>query len=284
MNKETKNYDFPFTNALVFASVMQDEDICRDLLERIIPERPIKDLRRHETESTLIQNVDSKFVRLDVLFADDDQWVDIELQNLNEGNLPQRCRYNHSMVTVEAFESGRPYEEIPQSIVIFICRFDYFELGKFRYDFISYDVENSLPFDDGQYTIILNTTADTTDLPDSLRNLFDYINTMNVAEEDPGITKLDEAVQLLNIGEARREIMLWEHEIANKEYRARKEGKAEGLIEGKAEGRAEGELQAKRDIAYKLLQEGLTFDKVSAFNGLSEIELNTILESKQNSL
>ena len=161
-----------------------------------------------------------------------------------------------------------------------------------EYDFISYDVENSLPFDDGQYTIILNTTADTADLPENLRNLFDYINTMNVAEADPGITKLDEAVQLLNVGEARREIMLWEHEIANKEYRARKEGKAEGLIEGKAEGliegkvegRAEGELQAKRDIAYKLLQEGLTFDKVSAFTGLSEIELNTILESKQNSL
>ena len=204
------------------------------------------------------------------------------------------------MVTAEAFESGKPYEEIPQSIVIFICRFDYFELGKFRYDFISYDVENSLPFDDGQYTIILNTTADTADLPENLRNLFDYINTMNVAEADPGITKLDEAVQLLNVGEARREIMLWEHEIANKEYRARKEGKAEGLIEGKAEGliegkaegliegkvegRAEGEMQAKRNIASKLLQEGISADKVADITGLSEAELNSISAPLQDAL
>ena len=196
------------------------------------------------------------------------------------------------MVTAEAFESGKPYEEIPQSIVIFICRFDYFELGKFRYDFISYDVENSLPFDDGQYTIILNTTADTADLPENLRNLFDYINTMNVAEADPGITKLDEAVQLLNVGEARREIMLWEHEIANKEYRARKEGraeglaegKAEGLIEGKVEGRAEGEMQAKRNIASKLLQEGISADKVADITGLSEAELNSISAPLQDAL
>ena len=272
-----RNHDYPFTNALVFSIVMRNEELCRDILERIMPERQIKKLRLHGTETSLIQSVDSKSVRMDVLFEGGDQWVNIEMQNVNEGNLPKRCRYNQSMITLESMDKGKPYAQLPDSIVIFLCQFDFFGYGNAIYRFVSFDAEKNLPLGDGAFTIVVNSTADTTHLPNSLRNLLDYMNTMQVPIEDPGIAALDRAVHLCNMGEARREIMFWEQELADKQAISREEGLAEGHAIGLAEGRAE----ANRATAKKLLLRGMPPKDVAEIVNLSMDELAALSDSNE---
>ena len=121
-------------------------------------------------------------------------------------------------------------------------------------------------------------------LSDQLRNLFDYLNDMTVAEDDPGIAALDDAVQMCNNGEARLEIMLWEHELQNKWARGREEGFAEGLAEGEAkgkaeglaEGKAEGFAEATKSVAKKLFLKGMSREEVAKITGLSLEELTNL--------
>ena len=65
----------------MFAIVMRDEELCTGLLQRIIPERKISQIRFSdsplvnvkylETEKTLIPDANAKSVWLDVLFEDE---------------------------------------------------------------------------------------------------------------------------------------------------------------------------------------------------------------------
>ena len=87
-------YRYPFTNHIVFALVMQDPKLCLGLLQKIFPDREIKEVRLHErdieTEATLMAGVEAHEVRLDVLFKDEDVWYDIEMQTENEKDIVER--------------------------------------------------------------------------------------------------------------------------------------------------------------------------------------------------
>lgn len=74
-------------NPVMFSAVMQDEEIFRGLLARILPDREIRSLRFRDntpedfikesevflqTEHSVIINPYAKSVRFDVLFAEED--------------------------------------------------------------------------------------------------------------------------------------------------------------------------------------------------------------------
>ena len=59
---------YPITNPLVFAIVMKDAELCRELIERILPGRKISKIRfpeppSSETEKTIIPGLYAKSVR-----------------------------------------------------------------------------------------------------------------------------------------------------------------------------------------------------------------------------
>ena len=80
------------TNAYLFAAALQDEEICRNVLE-IALNRKITAVRSH-AEHTLFLDSDFKSVRFDV-YALDAEAVsyDVEMQNDFGRDLPRRCRY-----------------------------------------------------------------------------------------------------------------------------------------------------------------------------------------------
>ena len=51
---------------------------------------------------------------------------------------------------------------------------------------------------------------------------------------------------------------------------------AQGRAEGKAEGRDEGKAEASRDIALRLLMNGIPLEQVAMFTGLSEEEVRDL--------
>ena len=71
--------------------------------------------------------------------------------------------------------------------------------------------------------------------------------------------------------------------IGAKEWaeRAKREGIAEGEAKGKAEGIAEGEAKATKDVALRLLREGLSIDVIAAATNLSISEIEA-LKQKNN--
>ena len=160
---DTSHKNYKLNHPLMFAIVMQDEDLCRELLNRILPERKVKDVRfpgehdpktlYHEIEKALIAGLDAKSIRLDVLFEDDSSRFDIELQMENTYELPKRSRYYHAVMAVDDLKKGSRYNTLKPCYVIFICPFDLMGCGEPVYRFQMLDQRNHLPLGDEQYTI-----------------------------------------------------------------------------------------------------------------------------------
>lgn len=232
---------YPLSNDIVFGLVMQDVDICRELIERILPGQKIRQLRlcngsNIEIQKTIITGVFEKGVRLDVLFEGDHIWYDIDMQRGMDTALPKRGRYYASAMDIDEMAKGAPYEKLRASYVIFICTFDYYGQEKAVYRFENYDVRNNLPYGDESYKIIVNTVCPLEKVPDELRTFFAYVNKSEVAKDDEFIKKVDKQVRKYNTEEWRRQIMTLEEKIKDEARKAREDGLAEGLKKGQAKG------------------------------------------------
>ena len=65
---------YKFSNKLMFALVMQDEEICAEFIQRLFPGKKVKSITfpndiKITPEKTIVTGVLSKSVRLDVLFT-----------------------------------------------------------------------------------------------------------------------------------------------------------------------------------------------------------------------
>lgn len=164
-NKETIKY--PFSNHIIFAMVMDDPDLCKELIQRIFPDRKVKKIiiKEHPaaivkqpsviTEATLLTGPDTKSIRLDVLFEDGTAWWDVEMQTVLEEELPKRGRYYASVTDTKILGIGDEYKNLKPSFIIFLCRFDYYKKGEPIYSFQRYDPDLGLPFGDESYIIML---------------------------------------------------------------------------------------------------------------------------------
>ena len=79
---------------------------------------------------------------MDIYVEDDEKALyNLEMQNSNEGDLPRRSRYYQSLMDLAMAERGMEYDQLGESFVVFLCRFDPFCKGLYRYTFRSTCVE-----------------------------------------------------------------------------------------------------------------------------------------------
>ena len=265
-------YRYPFTNEIVFSLVMQNPRFCRGILQLIFPERSIREVKLHdlkiEAEKSVIVGIESKKIRLDVLFEGDNEWYDIEMQVRNEKNIPKRSRYSHGIMDVYQLDPGQDYNELKTGYVIFLCCFDPFDRGDAVYNFQMLDREKDLSLGDEQYTILLNSKADRSATPEPLQALFRYMNESIVSGDDALLHQIDASVQSWNTGEGVNVIMTLEQEILIKEAKAREEG----LKEGYDKGRNEARLQ----MAKMLKDDGLSVEAITRYTGLTEEKIKEL--------
>lgn len=125
------------TNAYLFAAALQDEEICRNLLE-IVLNKEISHVKAH-AEHTLFLDSDFKSVRFDVYASDEDEVsYDVEMQNDDARNLPKCSRYYQGEMDVTSLKPGEDYNQLKPSYIIFICSFDPFGEGRYQYVFEEY--------------------------------------------------------------------------------------------------------------------------------------------------
>ena len=141
MNLEKKHRtaweSLSISNDFLFGKIMQDADLCRELLQIILPKLDIDRVVYPELQKSIRPDADAKSVRLDVYVKDDKRTVyNIEMQATNVPGLPRRSRYYQSMIDLQLLDSGDElYTKLNRSYIIFICTFDMFHQGRHIYTF-----------------------------------------------------------------------------------------------------------------------------------------------------
>ena len=274
-------HQYPFTNDYMFATIMNNPDHCKELLKRILPERKIKNIKvlsepflnnyeRVDTQHTIIIDVISKGVTLDVIFEDEDSVYNIEMQCIKEPELFLRSRYYSSQLDMEQISKGENYSKLKDTYVIFLCTFDPFKEGKSIYTFESYDINHQLKLHDGRYILYVNPTSVENGISKELTNLFEYMLYNQVDDEDSFLCELEDEISILNRedGQWRRHIMRLEEKIEMENEKAVKRG-----IEI---GEERGIKKANILVAKKLKAAGLDFKEISDISTLSIDEIEKL--------
>ena len=271
-NANATKIKYPFSNQLIFALVMENENLCKELLERIFQGQHIKEVKildrvSTKSEASIVTGVTSKSVRMDVLFEDKTSWFNIEMQVENRKDLPFRSRYYSAALDVKNLKKGAEYTSLNPSYIIFICQFDYFGIDEAVYFFQRMDPQTSLPLGDDSYIIIINTRC-RHKVPESLKALFDYINEGRVCTEDNFIEKVHNKVVELQQDEEVAQIMTMEEEYERRNTAARREGRAEG----EAAGREEMKLELARTMKAK----GMETQAITEITGLTSEDIEKL--------
>ncbi len=216
------------SNDFMFAKVMRNPELCKEMLERLL-DIQIDHIEYPEEQKVIDISKDSKSVRLDVYLKDEKGTVyNIEIQTTNKKNLPKRTRYYAGMIDLNAIEKGADYTELPQSFVIFICTFDALGKGLWRYAFENRCKEdNALLLKDGTAKIFFNTTGIKGNISEDTKNILKFIE--NNTTEDDFTEKLAQEVRKIKKNKE------WQVEYMTLLMRERekyKEGVAEGEIKG----------------------------------------------------
>lgn len=191
--------DLRLTDAFLFAVVMQDEEICHDTLELLLGQKVGK--VHVSVEHTVLYNSDCRSIRLDVYArADGTDDYDLEMQGTVSGNLPKRSRFYQAEMDTYSLEPGQDPTELPNNTIIFICTFDPFGKGKYRYVFSNRCEEiPELGLEDGTRKIFLSTEGTNPDeVPLELVKFLQYVKDGNGecidGERDEYLSKLHQHV------------------------------------------------------------------------------------------
>ena len=234
------------SNDFIFAKVMRNPELCKGLLERLL-DISIDHIEYPEEQKTIDIAKDSKSIRLDVYLKDGKGTVyNVEIQTTSNKNLPRRTRYYAGMIDLNAIEKGADYSGLPKSFVIFICTFDMFGKGRWKYTFQNVCMEDKkLLLNDGTIKVFFNTTGTRDRINKDAKNILKFIES-NTAE-DCFTEKLAQEVAKI------KENKEWQVEYMTLMMRER-EKYNEGIQKGIQKGRIEGVVVTYKEV-------GVSFDE-----------------------
>ena len=229
---------------------------------RIIMEQPDLIVKTVHIED-VIPNLYGHGIRMDVYAVDSlGTEYDIEVQRSDKGAGTRRARFNSSLLDLNSLKKGSSYENLPESYVIFITEKDVLKHGLARYHINRIIEELNQRFDDGEHIIYVNGAYEGKDAMGQLMNDFRSENA-----EEMMLDPLKETVNRYKNNP--EEVAAMCAELEKWSLEERNEGRAEGRVEGRAEGRAEGQAEGKVSIALKMLEDGLSFEKIAEYTELS---------------
>ena len=128
---------------------------CVELLIRVILGRDDLVVKSAHVQKTL-KGI-GRSVRLDIYAVDGKgRRYNIEFQRLDSGAVPQRPRFNCSIIDVSSLKPGQAFTELPEVYVIFITEHDVLGYGLPLYTIDRLITENGQPFGDGSHIVYVN--------------------------------------------------------------------------------------------------------------------------------
>lgn len=227
----------------MFSKVMLNRDIARHFLEIILGKK-VREISYPVYERTIDIRSDAKSIRLDVMLEDDEHTVyNLEMQATKLEYLVKRTRYYQDLIDLDLLEKGADYDNMNHSLVIFICTFDPFGLGQYKYSFENMCKEvPSLSLGDGTEKIFINTKGYRGKIDEEFRQMLEYFNGRTAS--GVFVDDLKREVNRIRASEEwRREFMTLEIFLNDERKIARKLGQEEGMELGRAEGELFGLIQ-----------------------------------------
>lgn len=238
----------------LFAAVMIDPENCRQLLELAL--KLEIECVEVDTEKSIVYHPEYKGVRLDVYAKDEHHTrFNVEMQVARQ-TIEKRVRYYHSQMDMELILAGTPYEELSDCYVLFLCDFDPFGVGKYRYTLKNTFVEDEkFTYNDGSHTVFLSTKGKNADeVPEQLVSFLKYaaaeLDESTADFGDEFVVRLQKSVKKIK---ADREIggryMLFEELLRNEHREGFTEGMEQGLTRGMEQGKAEAYAKIQKACA-----------------------------------
>ena len=151
--------ELKFTDDFMFCRVMQNPDLCKGVIERLLGIKVDK-IEYPELQKEIRPYYSAHGVRMDVYVKDSDRIFDIEMQTSVPDDLPRRMRYYQSMIDIDTLMKGSEYETLKESYVIFLCTKDPFGVGLPVYSFSTVCKEKKdFALNDGINKLFFNASA-----------------------------------------------------------------------------------------------------------------------------
>ena len=248
--------ELTFADHYIFEKVLQNREICQELLERLLKIK-IDHIEYPEIEKTISPYYETKGVRLDVYLKDSDKVFDIELQNAIDFDLPFRTRYYQSMIDTDNLLKGEHYSKLPESFIIFICTYDPFGKNLSSYSFENRCIENlNIQLNDKIIKKFFNAKAYEQENDIAIKSFLKYIISRETS--DDFTHKIEAFIKDIKSKEANK-----------KEYSSVNIHDQDIYFKAKNEGISQGEYQAKVETAKNMLKNNISLEIIVECTGLS---------------
>ncbi len=250
--------DLTFCDDFMFCKVMAKPELCRGILELILDQK-IKEAKLVVNIQGIMKNAYfAKGIRLDVLVDDEEHSrYNIEMQVRRIHALPKRARYYSGQMDLDMLQQGMEYEELPDTIVIFLCMFDPFGRGRCLYTFQRQCREEpDLYLEDGTKMVFVNAKGETNQVNPLLREFIEYLNHPEQIDKTSGtlVRQLEQEVEKVRRDyQSKEAYMKLELMMREREKEGERIGFARGERSGYEKGRQSGERLERLKIARNLL-------------------------------
>lgn len=253
ISEESKKWEnLTITNRFMFNKIFTTNiDFCKKLLEILLGFK-IVEIKPPQSEYVIEGNIENRAVRFDVYTEDKNHLYDIEMQTTKEDDLPERVRYYQSMMDIDSLPSGRPFKDLKNSIVIFICMFDPFSKNEPKYIFRNIDIKNkTTELNDRTSKVFFNVKAyDKIKEDAELKGLLKFFSENKSETSFAGLLK--ELVKVAKKNERWRQDYM---EYERWKYYTEQEGVRKGIAQQKAEDeKLIANVTAQKDAEIQRLQ------------------------------
>ena len=281
--------ELTFSDNYIFCKVMEDERLCRHLLEILLDIR-IEKLEYIRTETPVENFFDSRGVRLDVLVKDTGRTFDIEMQAGSYRDILLRSRYYQGALDVGVTKRRTKYRELKESYILFICRDDPFGAGCPVYTQKSvFEEAPEVEYNDKTHKVFYNASgyeaAAGSEIGEVLRFIYN-------TETGGGFTQ--ELAESVEAAKAQPEVYfsdILEEEKEKAAAAGEERGRSAGIAigeergftageeRGRSEGIAIGAEHKSLETARNMLAEGFPAEQVARLTGLSPERVRELEEA-----
>ena len=248
--------DLTLQDDFMFCKVMQNEGLCKALLEMILFDT-IGKIAYISIQHSINTYEQAKSVRFDVLVqAENGKFYDVEMQVSNERNIPKRIRFYQAAIDISFLDKGNSYNNLNDSFIIFICTFD--AIGKNRpvYTFENICLQDkNISLQDGTKKVIINSEAFKNTEDKDLKDFLEYLKTGKVKSEFT--RRIEAMIQTVK-----------NNEQARQEYRLMSTFEMDAMDRGA--------YKTKRKTAKLMKQRGYPISEISLMTELPESEIEKL--------
>ncbi len=247
-----------------FMSAVFEDIRLVELMLRIILDKPDLKVIRSKTQYN-IKNLYGRSVRLDILATDSSGKIyNIEVQRDESGAIPERARYNSSLMDSHIEITGKELKSLPETYVIFITEHDYFKRGKPLYKIERINLGTGELFNDGAHIIYVN--GDNRDDTDLGKLMADFAST------DPKQFHYRELAKAVNYYKNNQEGVHYMSGISEELFNM-------GVKQGVEQGIKQGNEDGRKIVAENLIKYGkLSIEEISALSNLSLEKVKELAE------